>query len=68
LKFDLLRFGFSSAVHLESSSSFFVLDLLPIRSSDLISQFFSCDSGRDELQTEPAQMPMLQEVLPSRLP
>jgi hypothetical protein len=68
LKFGILRFEFSSAVHVESSSSFFVLGLLPFSSSCLISQFFSSDWDRDELQTKPAQVSILQDLLPSRLP
>jgi hypothetical protein len=67
LKFCLLRFGFSSAVHIESSSSFFVLDVLPIRLSSLIFQLFSSDSGLDEFPSKPTQVPMLQHLLPSRL-
>jgi hypothetical protein len=68
LKFDLLRFGFSSAVHIESSSSFFVSVVLPFRFSYLIFQFFSSDSGLDEFPIKPTQVPMLQHLLPSRVP
>jgi hypothetical protein len=59
--------GFSSAVHIESSSSFFVLDVPPIRFSYLIFQLFSSDSELDEFPSKPTQVPMLQHFLPSRL-
>jgi len=68
LKFGFLRDDFSSAIHLESSSSFFAVRLLPSCLSGLISQVFSSDLGGDELPAQPAQMPLLQEVLFSRLP
>jgi hypothetical protein len=68
LKFGFLRDDFSSAIHLESSSSFFAVRLLPSCLSGLILQASSSDLGRDELAAQSVQVPLLQEVLFSRLP
>jgi hypothetical protein len=56
---------FSSAIHCESSSSFFLCGSSSQRSSALIFFLFAADLWRDELQVESAQVPLLQDFLSS---